>query len=72
LSDSHRETAEHLRRDPSLVDNQDFLAHHPALQTYLQDHPELRQQLKQDPNAFMQQEARYARYDNREVGMDRC
>ena len=68
---THRETAEQLRKDPSLVDNQDFLQHHPALQTYLQEHPELRQQLKQDPNAFMQQEARYSRYDNREGGMDR-
>jgi hypothetical protein len=68
---SHRETAEQLRKDPSLVDNQEFVKNHPALQSYLQDHPELRAQLKQDPNAFMQQEARYARYDNRENGMDR-
>jgi hypothetical protein len=70
--DTHRETAEQLRKDPSLVDNQEFVQHHPALQTYLQDHPELRQQLKQDPNAFMQQEARYNRYDNnRTDGMGR-
>jgi hypothetical protein len=41
------------------------------LQTYLQDHPELRAQIKANPNAFMQQEARYARYDNREDGMNR-
>jgi hypothetical protein len=66
--DSHRETAEQLRKDPSLVDNQDFLQHHPALQTYLQDHTELREQIKSNPNAFMQQEARY---DNHEGGMDR-
>jgi hypothetical protein len=69
--DSHRETAEQLRKDPSLVDNEEFVRNHPALRTYLQDHPELRAQLKADPNAFMQQEARYARYDNREDGMNR-
>jgi|SRR5579863_416830 len=69
--DSHRETAEQLRKDPSLVDNEDFVRNHPALQTYLRDHPELRAQLEKDPNAFMQQEARYAHYDNRENGMDR-
>jgi hypothetical protein len=69
--DSHRETAEQLRKDPSLVDNEEFVRNHPALQTYLQDHPELRAQLKANPNAFMQQEARYARYDNREDGMNR-
>jgi hypothetical protein len=66
--DSHRETAEQLRRDPSLVDNEEFVRNHPALQAYLREHPELREQLKQDPNAFMQQEARY---DRRENDMDR-
>ena len=69
--DTHRETAEQLRKDPSLVDNQEFVRNHPALQTYLQEHPELREQIKSNPNAFMQQEARYNRYDNREGGMDR-
>jgi len=69
--DSHRETAEQLRKDPSLVDNEEFVHNHPALQTYLQDHPELRAQIKANPNAFMQQETRYARYDNREDGMNR-
>src|ERR1700723_2025600 len=66
--DSHRETAEQLRKDPSLVDNEEFVHNHPALQTYLQDHPELRAQIKANPNAFMQQEARY---DNREDGRNR-
>ena len=66
--DSHRETAEQLRKDPSLVDNEEFVRNHPALQAYLREHPELREQLKQDPNAFMQQEARY---DRRENDMDR-
>jgi hypothetical protein len=69
--DTHRETADQLRKDPSLVDNEEFVRNHPALQTYLRDHPELREQIKSNPNAFMQQEARYARYDNREGGMDR-
>ena len=66
--DTHRETAEQLRKDPSLVDNEEFVRNHPALQTYLRDHPELREQIKSNPNAFMQQEARY---DRREDGIDR-
>jgi hypothetical protein len=32
---------------------------HPSLQTYLQQHPGVRSAIKQNPNAFMQQEARY-------------
>jgi hypothetical protein len=69
--DTHRETAEQLRKDPSLVDNEEFVRNHPALQTYLRDHPELREQIKSNPNAFMQQEARYNRYESRQDGMDR-
>jgi hypothetical protein len=66
--DTHRETAEQLRKDPSLVDNEEFVKNHPALQSYLREHPELRAQLKQDPNAFMRQEERS---DSREVDRDR-
>jgi hypothetical protein len=66
--DTHRETAEQLRRDPSQINNDEFVKSHPALQAYLQQHPEVRQDVSQNPNAFMQQEARYDRSDN---GMDR-
>lgn len=62
--DSHHETAEQLHRDPSQIDNAEFLKSHPALQTYLQDHPGVRQQIEQNPNAFMQEEARYDRSEN--------
>ena len=39
---THREIAEQLRKDPSLVKNDEFVKNHPALQTYLQQHPEVR------------------------------
>ena len=61
--DSHREIAEQLRKDPSLVDNPEFERNHPALQTYLRDHPEIREQLKEHPDAFMRDEDRYDRHD---------
>jgi hypothetical protein len=66
--DSHGEIAEQLRKDPSLVNNGEFMKNHPALQSYLQEHPETSQLLRENPNAFMQEEARY---DSREDGMDR-
>jgi hypothetical protein len=61
--DSHREIAEQLRKDPSLVDNPEFERNHPAMQTYLRDHPEIRQQLKEHPDAFMRDEDRFDRHD---------
>src|SRR6202046_4530995 len=62
--DDHREIGEQVRKNPSLVDNRDFVRNHPALQTYLQDNPGVRDQLRQDPNAFMHQEDAYNRDAN--------
>ena len=62
--DGHREIAEQVRKDPSLLDNRDFVQDHPALQTYLQDNPGVRDQLRQDPNAFMRQEDAFDRDSN--------
>src|SRR5262252_6668640 len=59
--DSHREVAEQVRKNPSLVDNQQFLKDHPALQTYVQQHPAVREELRENPNAFMSAENRYDR-----------
>jgi hypothetical protein len=66
--DSHREIAEQLRKDPSLVNNQEFVKNHPALQTYLQDHPAVREEIKENPNAFMRQEDRYDRREDDRTG----
>ena len=66
--DSHRETAEQIRKDPSLVNNDEFVKSHPSLQSYLQQHPEVRSAIKQNPNAFMQQEARYDQNEYRMRG----
>jgi hypothetical protein len=63
--DGHREIAEQVRKNPSLVDNRDFVQSHPALETYLHDNPGVRDQLRQDPNAFMHQEDAYDRDSNR-------
>ena len=66
--DGHPEIAEQLRKDPSLVNNREFVGNHPALQEYLQSHPEVREEFKENPNALMRQENRY---DRREDDRDR-
>ena len=67
--DGHPEIAEQVRKDPSLVDNQEFVQQHPDLRQYLQQHPEIRQELSQNPNGFMRQEDRFDRREDR--GRDR-
>ncbi len=59
--DSHLEVAEQVRQNPSLVNNEDFVEAHPALQQYLQQHPEIREQISQNPNGVMRQEQRFDR-----------
>src|SRR5258706_436091 len=66
--DGHREIAEQLRKDPSLVNNREFVEKHPALQTYLQEHPGIREEIKENPNAFMRQENRFDRQEDRRQG----
>src|SRR6266568_4023631 len=63
--DSHPEMAEQLRRDPSLVTNQEFVENHPALQEYLQQHPGVREEITENPNRFMRQEQRFDRREDR-------
>jgi hypothetical protein len=64
FADSHREIAEQLRKDPSLVNNKEFVEKHPALQAYMQDHPGIREEIKENPNAFMRQENRFDRHED--------
>jgi len=65
--DSHPEIAEQVRKNPSLVDDHNFVNNHPALQDYLRDNPGARDELRQNPDAFMQQPQRF---DDNDRGRD--
>lgn len=65
--DSHRETAEQLRKEPSLIRSDEFVKSHPALQTYLQQHPEVREEINENPSAFMRKESRYDRFEDNRI-----
>src|SRR5579863_10522922 len=69
--DSHRETADQLRKQPDLVLNAEFQKSHPELQEYLQQHPAVRDQIDKDPNAFMAQEATYEQRGDNDANRDR-
>jgi hypothetical protein len=68
--DDHPDMSEQIRKDPSLVDNREFVEHHPALQQYLQDHPAVREEIKENPNAFMHRENQYERTEDRDDRRD--
>ncbi len=62
--DSHPEIAEQLRKDPSLINNKQFVENHPALQEFLQSHPGVREEFTENPNAFMRREERFDRRED--------
>jgi hypothetical protein len=62
--DDHREIAEQLRHDPSLIDNQKWVAAHPELQQFLQNNPQVAAAFKADPNLFMHDAESYNRRDD--------
>ncbi|HKC70497.1 MAG TPA: hypothetical protein VKB60_02685, partial [Terriglobales bacterium] len=59
--DSHPEIAEQVRRNPSLVDNNKWVAAHPELREFLAQHPRLQDELRENPNAFMSSEQNFDR-----------
>src|SRR5260370_35311157 len=62
--DSHPEIAEQLRKNPSLVNNEEFVENHPALQQFLASHPGVREEYKENPNGFMSQTQTFDRRDD--------
>ena len=65
--DSHRETADQLRKEPDLVLNDEFLKSHPELQNYLSQHPTVRDQMRKDPNEFMTAEAAFEQHGDNDA-----
>src|SRR6266849_5504374 len=63
--DSHPEITDQLRRDPSLVKNEDFVKNHRDLQEYLQQHPGVQEEISENPDRFMRQEQRFDRAEDR-------
>ena len=66
--DRHREIAEQLHKNPSLVNDKTWVQNHPALQTYLQDHKGVREEVAENPNAFMTAENGYERREDNRFG----
>src|SRR5215471_8555073 len=69
--DSHPDLAGQIRKDPSLVNREEYVQNHPELQNYLQDHPGLREELTENPNAVMHQEQRFDRGEERDQDRNR-
>jgi hypothetical protein len=57
---AHPNTAAELHRNPSLVDNANFLQQRPELHSYLAEHDQLRKAIQTHPGQFMYSKGRYS------------
>src|SRR5258706_1824972 len=48
-----------LRRNPSLVNNEEYLEAHPQLQAFLNQHPNVKEEIAENPRYFMQRQNRF-------------
>jgi phage-related protein len=60
---AHPEIAQQLKQNPSLLDDQKYLAEHPDLQQFLSQHPGMREACDRNPQAFLQAVARFENTD---------
>jgi len=51
--DGHPRVAQDLRRNPTLVNNGDYLEDHKELREFLRDHPAIREELRVHPRALL-------------------
>ena len=63
--DSHPDIAHKLAKDPTLIDNQQFVDSHPGLHDYLHDHPRAAMIFRRHPDRFMHREHVYNRSERR-------
>lgn len=63
--DRHRQVAQELRSDPSKVNDTEYVSNHKELQRWLEKHPQVRDEIRENPSAFMHQENRYEKNENK-------
>lgn len=51
------DSAAEIRKDPSLLNNPDYLAKHPDLQGFMNDHPEFKSAVAKNPNKVVRMTA---------------
>ena len=50
----HESVAQQISKNPSLVNNEEYMQNHPELKAYLQAHPDVQEKLRENPQAFIQ------------------
>jgi hypothetical protein len=63
--DKHKNIDKDLQKNPSLVNDRDYLKHHKPLDNFLSKNPQVGQEIREHPSAFMEKEARLQERNHR-------
>ena len=63
--DKHKNIDKDLQKNPSLVNDRDYLKHHKPLESFLSKNPQVGQEIRGNPSAFMQKETRLQERNHR-------
>ena len=64
--DDHPWVARDLQRDPTLANDEGYIADHRSLREFLEDHPTVQRELRRDPYAVLRREHRMEREERRQ------
>jgi hypothetical protein len=65
--DSHQQVSNELRKNPSLVNDPEYVRRHPELNEFFAAHPRVREEVKENPGAFAARERAYQRSEGNEA-----
>jgi len=60
----HPDMARDLRERPEVVNDREYVEHHPALRDWLDDHPAAANAFRSDPDRFMDRERHFQQYNS--------
>jgi hypothetical protein len=56
--DKHKKIEKDLQKDPSLVNDHDYMRHHKSLESFLSKNPKVGDEFRENPSAFMRSQQR--------------
>jgi phage-related protein len=56
--DKHKKIEKDLQKDPSLVNDHDYMRHHKSLESFLSKNPKVGEEMRENPSAFMRSHER--------------
>jgi hypothetical protein len=65
--EKHQKIDKDLKKNPALVNDDDYLKKHKDLRTFKEKNPQVSQAMKEDPDRFMHNQARFEQMNHKKM-----